>query len=579
MKTSKLISLLLSGAMLAGLAACGDSPANTPNTPSATPNATSTQEASPYPEYLNLDGYRPIVKEGTDVTLSLMVRRDANASSNINDNYFVKFIEEVLNVNLEIEEVFGDTAERRNLMFASNDLKDIIINVGLSANNIVTYGQEEGQLLAMSDYINETLTPAIKASLEGEDMAVASNTTPDGKMYTIPNFNEVYEGFGDTIGMQRVFINQKWLDGVGLSVPKTLDEFVAMLRAFKEQDPMGVGKENAVPMLSSWGQDRIFLLNAFGWLGGSILGTDPALDVDEKRVTIPCGEPEFAEYIKLINTLYTEGLIDEDFFTIDRTAARALFVEGVVGVVCDSAPYVSMPETFSDYVAAAPVTSQWTQKAFTEKSKVYTLGYTFVSSKTKYPEVCMRLIDYMFTKEGSLYSYYGPAAGSEDTLGLVGGFTLDSDGSTIVFPDVVSKKRESEYDYRVNSIILSQAQPTDPRGRELYRQELLGIANPQYKALDLTNGDDHYRYLCFSAHQGFLVDGLPTAFLGSDLIDKTTDLYTVINSYVQSETARFIVGQRPLSELDSYFQELKNLGYDEYRQIYVDLYSDYTSGL
>ena len=57
------------------------------------------------------------------------------------------------------------------------------------------------------------------------------------------------------------------------------------------------------------------------------------------------------------------------------------------------------------------------------------------------------------------------------------------------------------------------------------------------------------------------------------------DLSTVINDHVTAETAKFIVGTRPLEELDAYFAELKNLGIEEYIQIYRDAYAGFTASL
>lgn len=109
-----------------------------------------------YPEYLNLDSFRPIVKDGEEVTLRVLTMRESIANSDINENWFVKFIEEKLNINLEIEEVNESTyEERRNLMLASNDLPDIILNMHLSANDMVNYGMDGQQFLPMSDYISE----------------------------------------------------------------------------------------------------------------------------------------------------------------------------------------------------------------------------------------------------------------------------------------------------------------------------------------------------------------------------------------------------------------------------------------
>ena len=82
------------------------------------------------------------------MTLRVLTMRESIANNDVKENWFVKFIEEKLNINLEIEEVNTSTyEERRNLMLASNDLPDIILNMHLSANDMVTYGMDGQQFL------------------------------------------------------------------------------------------------------------------------------------------------------------------------------------------------------------------------------------------------------------------------------------------------------------------------------------------------------------------------------------------------------------------------------------------------
>ena len=582
----KLTALGLAAVMLCG---CGTGGGTSSESGVSQENASQTQaagteqasveqaEATSYPEYLNLDSARPIVNEGEEVTLSVLVMRESIANSDVNENWFVKFIEDELNINLEIEEVNESTyQERRNLMLASNDLPDIMINMRLSANDMVTYGTEGEQLLPMSDYINEELTPNIYQMLQENEAARIENTAPDGKMYTIPTMMASYPGFGDTIGMQRVFIDKTYMEAAGIEkVPETLDEFVEMLRAFKALDPVQMGVDEIWPMVSTWGNDKEFLLNAFGWIPNTVTDpTSPAWDVETQDVVIPCAQEKYADYVSLLNTLYSEGLIHPDFFTIDKTAARALYAEGAVPVLADAAPYLSVPDRYEDYVEAIPVSSEWCENGITKKSPSYTLGTVLISADTEYPEVCMRLLDYLYSKEGSVYSTWGCPEGSEDTMGMIEGFYL-TDNGTIGYRDVDSGTYESSFDYTVNAIELSQETPRDEGKRILYAQELLGVENPEYPELDLTNPDDHYRVLCYEAHEGHMEEGLPSMYLDAEVAATYTDLQTVIKNYVDAETAKFVVGQRSLDELDDYFEELKALGIDEYEQICKDAYQDY----
>lgn len=533
-----------------------------------------------YPEYLNLDSFRPIVKEGEEVTLRVLTKRESIANSDINENWFVKFIEDKLNINLEIEEVNESTyEERRNLMLASNDLPDIILNMGLSANDMVNYGMDGQQFLPMSDYVNEKLTPNLYKIITENEMAKAENTAPDGKMYTMPNIAASFPGWGDTIGTQRVFIDKKYMDAAGIEkAPETLDEFIEMLRAFKALDPATMGVDEVWPMVSTWGNDKEFLQNAFGWITSDVNDmTTPAWDVETKEMVIPCSQEKFGEYVTLLNTLYSERLIHPDFFTIDKTAARALYAEGAVPVLCDAAPYLSVPDRFSEFVSAVPVSSKWCGNGATRKTPSYSLGTACISADTEYPEVCMRLLDYLYSDEGSVYRLYGCAEGSEDTMGIIEGFSLDEDGK-LIFGDVTSGKYESDFDYWVNAVELSAGgnSPGDEGKMKLYFQKLAGVENPEYPKLDLTNPDDHYRAICYEAHQGHLVDGLPSMYLEADQAARYTDLKTVIKNFVNTETAKFVVGQRSLDELDKFFEELKNMGIEEYTEICKSAYADYT---
>ena len=428
----------------------------------------------------------------------------------------------------------------------------------------------------MSDYISEELTPNLYALLQENERARIDNTAPDGKMYTVPSFNANYPGWGDTVGTQRVFIDTKYMEAAGIEkTPETLDEFVEMLRAFKNLDPASMGVDEIWPMVSTWGNDKDYLAHAFGWIGGGRDVTAPVWDVEEKKAVIPCSQKKYAEYVKLLNTLYSEGLIHPDFFTIDKTAARALYAEGKVPVLCDAAPYLSLPDRYADFISAIPLSSEWNKEGLTKKAPSYTFGSVCVSADTKYPEVCMRLIDYFYSDEGSVYQDMGPVKGSEDTMGQVEGFYLDN--GSLVYGDVVSGKYESDFDYSVNAIELAAGtrMPCDEGKRKLSSQKLAGVENPKYKDLDLTNPDDQYRWICYEAQKGHLIDGLPSMYLSVEQSHRYTDLKTVIKNYVDAETAKFVVGQRSLDELENFFTELADLGVDEYVSICEEAYADY----
>ena len=543
-------------------------------------SSSAAQTPGGIPGYLNLDGYRPIVKQGTNVSLSLMVRRETIAKSDIKQNWVPQYIERILNIKLDIEETYLDTyQERRNLVLASNDLPDMMINQSLTTSDFVSYGMSEKMFLALSDYFSPQLTPTITALLASNPDGVAFNQTPDGKMYTIGNYTDITRY---PYGNYRVFLNTRWMEKAGIrEAPKTVDSFLDMMRKFKAFSPADIGAKGRItPMISANEHDRRYFINSLGFIGlnnSNTWGVDPHINVNTRQIAIPCGEPEWAEFLRIYNTMYSEGLIHPEYFTMaaNRATARAHFAEGNAGVCSDAAAYLSMPTTFNEWISAVPLTSGVNSMAVAPRAPNVDVGNFAVSSKTKYPEVVLRLLDWFYTPEMGYKGYYGPLAGADDTLGLVGGLKLNAARDYIVPAEVESKKYESEFDYRVNAIFLAQETPRNMLGSYVNMMKALGVANPILREYNLNDGDDHYYVMCYNAQNGYFYTVLPPPYMNQAQGRRAADLRSAIENHVKAETAKFVVGQRPLSEVPRYFAELRTMGFDELKAIYAYVYKDY----
>lgn len=535
----------------------------------------SAEETEGYPDYLNLDGYRPIVKDGENVTLKIAVQRDVVAKDDINEGWFVQFIEKKLNIHLEIEELTSENVEeRKNLMLASDNMPDMIFSLGVTNSEIVQYGVEGGMFLPMSDYYSEALTPNIIKTLEEHEDAKQAYTAPDGKMYTLPRFNAAYPGRPDTIGNERVFIDTKYLEAIGRTeAPKTLDDFIEMCRELKALDPAAMGVDEIYPIVSVPFSLENYLMTAFGWVGTDAVA--PTWDETEQEIVVPCLQEKYGDYIRVLNTLYSEGLLHPDFYTMDEMEAKALMAERKAPVIGYCAPYVAMKNGWDEFIAASPISSEWSKTPVSVKLAVYAGSKILISADTKYPEVCMRLLDYIYTPEGSVYAERGPAEGSEDTMGIVNGFVLNKEGTTIEYKEVASGEYASLYEYIVNKIRMASCVNDNQNYVELHTLEMLGVKNPQFRSLDLTNPDDHYRYLVYTAQNPYLVSPLPDTYMSVEQSNEYTDLKTVLSDYVSAETAKFVVGQRPLTEIDQFLGELKSMNGDKFLELCKEIYAGY----
>ena len=534
---------------------------------------TASFAAESVPEYLNMDSLRPLVKDGEEVTLKVVVVREASATSDVNNLWMVKFLEEEMNVNLEIEEVSEEnSSERKNLMLAADDMPDLILGIPFTNDDIVKYGVEGGQLLPVSDYFSEELTPNILRTLEENPDAKDALTANDGKQYMLPFIDQKRIGAGDTIGSQRVFIDTTFMEAAGITeAPTTLDGFVDMLRAFKELDPSVMGVDEVYPLVSVSGLETLMFMNSFGWTTSDPYGA--SWDEETKSVVVPALTEKFADYIKLYHTLYSEGLIHPDYYTIDETTTRGLFAGNQVGVVGDWAPYLSIPTRFDDFIAVPALSSQYCPDGMVTQQRGYQSALAVISADTEYAELILKMFDYFYSEEGSIYCYAGPKAESDDTLGIVKGYVL-GDNKDLAYQDVIDGDYSDNYAYQLNGAWLIQKLPCN---RDLgYRGALKTLGVDDLPELDLTNPDDNYRYICYEAQKDHLVAGLPDFYGSADDVERYTDLYTSLSTYGANEVAKMIVGERPIEEADQLCGELMDMGGDEYLELIQKLYADYS---
>lgn len=555
--------------------------------------ACTTALAADIPDYVNTESACPVVKEGgPEVTVSLLTTRNSTATNDIEDVWFFKYLSDAMNVKFDLEQTL-ETQQRISLMFASDSVPDLVWGIGLSNSDAMIYGVEEGMLLDWTPYLTEELMPnTLKAMAEYPDALIAS-TAPNGAIYTLPMLSgsRYHANTGSFSCTIRMYINQDWLDACGLEIPTTLDEYLNVLRAFKQKDPMGLG-ENNIPLIGNQKKDREFVWNALGFIGTATNSWGTSFAIKDKQVALPCYTEEAREFIKFYHTLYTEGLISPDYFTLDQTAARGLMASGVCGVLGDST-LTAVGENWAAWRALAPLTSAYNDVSVASMNTPYQTGVLYASADTEHPEVLARLVDYMYTDEGSLLYFYGPMKGGDKPLHGVEGWYLDDNGMVTTDRVVSGEFTDiSEYTYQYIKCYSSA-----PGRFDRYSQEAARMAGVDYdgQIVSITdkltgatidslvmdvitddNNDGHWRTIQSEAMVNNLTAiRLPSVYLSAEENQRVTDLSTVIDDYVTTETAKFIVGARPLEELDAYFAELKELGIEEYISIYRDAWAGY----
>lgn len=140
----------------------------------------------------------------------------------------------------------------------------------------------------------------------------------DGKIYRLPA--DVAEPCCMT-----TIIRKDWLDNLGLDVPKKLDEYIQVLRAFTYDDPDQNGKDDThgfSGMAREWRSFAPFIYS-FGVKPDAFLLTEDG--------TVKHGSvlPQMKDALKVLSEAYKEGLIDPTLLTTNDF--DQLFIEGNFG--------------------------------------------------------------------------------------------------------------------------------------------------------------------------------------------------------------------------------------------------------
>ena len=314
-KEMLLILLLFMLCMLA--AGCkgrddGSSPASTKSSDDSLP--ANDDGFTPYPEEITMEFGRDIDPNGSDAVAF------AEKGEPYTDNRWTRLFKEKLNVNIEYKlAVPGDQYNQQiKLALTSGDLPDYFkINVLSDYKQMI----DAGVLADMTDTYEKYASPLLRQIIEKEGTNVYLPVTSDGKMYGIPR------KMPSTNGYNHLWIRQDWLDNLNLKRPETMEDVLAIARAFTGEDPDGNGKKDTLGM--RFDNDYIDTKKGIFWGFGAY--PDFWLEKEGKAV-YGSVQPEMKKAYGFLKTMYDENLIDREFATKDSTKSQEDIVGGKVGM-------------------------------------------------------------------------------------------------------------------------------------------------------------------------------------------------------------------------------------------------------
>lgn len=521
---------------------------------------TKKQETTKAKDSSNLTepGTFPIVKEKVKLTI---YKWKLGEKENLDTNPFTIFYEKMTNVDFEWITAPPDRfKEKMNLMFSSGDVADIIATGNHGATLLSKVEESslaaEGLIIPLNDLI-DTQSVWLKEILVKRPEVLESITSPDGKIYNMPGINSTVEVRKASL----IWINIKWLENLGLEVPTTTDEYYNVLKAFKEKDANGNGDPNDEIPLGGWsGLQYGAILSSFG--------PNTLAYIDKGVVKTSVDKPFFREALRYLKKLYDEGLLFRECFTIDRSSfskinlgsdiAKIGSMAGVGHTLQFAPPETGLHLQYAAFVLDGP-NGRKCQQISTHISNGISSNCV-ITSNCKHPEVAFRVLDWLYSEEGTLWTTLGPegVAWKKAEPGAVG-----LDGRPAKYEKLpVTQDNEyfgnlswtmafgSNYDY---DFIMSIAYPKDP-----------------YE----NNPAAYEKYLYYNSSKwdkilNFDKTSIPNLYYAPEDLRVISHLQTQVNDYVNQCFAQFILGKMDLdNDWDEYLNTLeKKAGLSLYLEI------------
>lgn len=444
-----------------------------------------------------------------------------------NDNLAVKTAEAETNVHLDFIEIsFMAQSEQFNLMVASNEYPDIIQGFGNNYTKGIDNAIEEDIIIDMTDMLEE-YAPYYSYLRNNNDEIKKSTTTDTGK---VGSFFFLI-GDADLGPRQGLWIRQDWLEEQSLEVPKTYDEMHDVLLTFKD----------------AYGASDPLLLTSMGYFSSMTLlgGYDVGASFYNQDGTIKYGpiEDGFHDYVEMLHQWYEEGLISSDFATRDE---MSLMFDSTP-IINDSTGVWNANYRGDDSWKNSAVDPDFTPLAIPDMTKtgteqIHVGGKTSnvnsygcaVSTSCAEPEIAVAWIDWWYSDEATMLNSYGIEGET---------FEYNEDGQPLY-----------------TDLILNNPNGNARAMRNIYTGMSLGFRVFRVVTAGYDNGYD-------ILDRGTWNENRDNAWDISTFISRTTEegeeysaIMSEIETYVEENIPRFIIGDRDLSEWDTYVQDIYDMG-------------------
>ena len=482
-----------------------------------------------------------------------------------NKRTIFKRLEEETNVHVDWTAISSDQwGDKITLNMANpNTLTDFVFNAGFSNSDLLRYA-DQGVIIPVEDYIDNNM-PNLKAVFDKYPEYRKMCEDENGHIWALPWIEQLGSNKTaiQTVGNNMTYINQKWLDFLGLETPKTVDEFEQVLIAFRDhaselQSEFGIDG-SIIPMSCIMNdQDPSLIINGFGeGYGDNDLGQHIAVTDDGKVISTATTEG-FKKGMEWLNKLYAEDLIDPECFTQDWSTYVAKGKSHRYGV-CFTWDVANI-DNINDFVPLAALEAD--TKNVTPLNASYTSGFDrgrcVVTAKCDNPAFVCAWLDLM----------YDPFQSPQNNWGTYG-----EDDEFDIFELSTNDKGEK----MLKHAALGDASPVEVREAECVGGPL-AILDEYYGVYVTCPDDAQYRldwikeYYTDDMHCKYVY---PNVFMTTDDTEKLTTIQTDLISYINSSRSNFVMNGITDASWDEYINQVNAYGLDEYLAIYQKYFDSF----
>lgn len=496
-----------------------------------------------------------------EVTITFMVRgtEDTSFKTKIAENKLWKRLKEESNVNIEFIFLGTEPEQKLTLLINSGNYGDVL--VGGPVLNAISASRyfASGIFQDLTDYVNEDYMPNLMKLINDDPEIKSMISSADGKIYTLPQIN----GLEGSPLESPIWINKAWLDKLGLGIPTTIDEFTAVLRAFKTGDPNGNGVQDEIPYLVSTANEFYSLEAIYGCWGMAFKNgeLDGFCGIKDGKVYFGPTQEAYKEAVAYQAMLYQEGLMWSEVFTASASTASAKLTSDRCVVGCFTSNTIPKSTYQEEYVCLVPPKVEGYEACwYVNPSLTAAKDRFYVTDKCKNVGVVMKFMDYFYEFENAFELQYG--AESE------GRWYMDENGNRVLIDNLTpeeSNRIDTEY----------------PTILDMVERFTNAITKEDYKTVISKNFVSYKTAWDTYGNAGALNDEIwPRPYYLNEDANKiyrlTTDIFYHVNTY----RARWITGEADINkEWDEYINKLEDLDVNEMVSIMQRAYDSYLGNL